>query len=225
MIKFHSLTDKKLFLRELSENALATSIDASFKPSDEQVALMKSNRLLKYFRKPCKNFRDTNYATSRGVKVFKKAVSNKKFNTSMATFLVQADAAIPTSLDDKFKLIQVLTSISTHVLIENQYYHTLLEHEELKNLTVCVIVELQAISNKLLICERLDAFQLNLLFRLTSTKALIKAFAEKYNEPIDGISILWEATKGSLVKIGKREVNDDFYTQLLANLKDSLKID
>jgi hypothetical protein len=82
------------------------------------------------------------------------------------------------SIFDLAEILKAITSAKTHSFIELEYFMPLLEEVDYWEFLDEILPALDAIEKKLWLSERLDDRDLEVLFRLTEKKELIKALAE-----------------------------------------------
>jgi hypothetical protein len=202
-MKFKSTTDVKLFLIDAGRLDLIDSVDESYSPDEELIeAFLKKRRQLvdkiKDFRKSQQakqSWRHNRKKYMDGIKDFHKSTDGKRFHRNLARFLVSrvSDENFNNQdLNNKVHLytyegLKALSSIRTHLYIENEYYKPLMESlyfDEISNLMIKTFIdcELNFLENK-----PISDDNYNLMLESIDTKILAEEISFFYNLEKDNI--------------------------------------
>jgi hypothetical protein len=207
-MKFSNRLDLELFLSEVDQLDLLGQVNESYQPSDELQELFIKRRkplvgAIKDFRRSQKTkeaWKKSRWKFMKGIKRFHNSTEGKRFHRNMARFLSsryfhptlrsiigrdqdQSDKESrhvkeDLSIFDLAEILKAITSAKTHSFIELEYYMPLLEEVDYWEFLDEILPALDAIEKKLWLSERLDDRDLEVLFRLTEKKELIKALSE-----------------------------------------------
>jgi hypothetical protein len=236
-VKFASDLDAQLFLMEIGETSI-TEATKELEPTDEQMGTFISRRkalegLIKSHRKSQiqkGNWRKNRTKMMKGIKAFHKSTEGKRFHRNLGNFLATRMTSHDTGrsslrTNEDFEHLKALNSAKTHLYIELEYYHQVYEQVELEEFALDYAYELfRSIEKKILNDTKLSESEIQFLFDITESTALIKSFAEKSGKSIDDVEGLWKETKQELIKKGKNEDDEGFYPTLVTILKNKLKL-
>ena len=207
-MKFRDKLELEIFLTEIDRSDLISQTDENFVPTQEmEEAFIKRRKpltgALKNFRRSQQTkeqWRKNRWGFMKGIKKFSRSVEGKRFHRNLGRFL-STRYFHPTmksiiSLDredsgkesghvregltifDLAEILKAINSAKTHMLIELEYYMPLLEEIDYWNFLDEILPALDVIEKKLWLSEKLNNQDLEVLFRLTEKKELIKALAE-----------------------------------------------
>lgn len=230
MIKFHSLVDKKLFLRELGEYDLASSIVEDYQPTDEMynsfIAKRRKDRGLKDHRKSQMGkaqWRGSRHNIMRGIKAYHKSTEGKRFHRNLADYVLRGKNDKLSSLLTYEALVS-LNSAKTHLILEANYYHSQLEQSSLEYFIECVINEFPKIEYKIYKNEAFNDYEESFVLSLVETNEVIKSLANTSGRSFAEVETMWKSLKQALIDKGHDESDDDFYAILVTAIKKGLDI-
>jgi hypothetical protein len=211
----------ELFLSEIGQLDLLGQVDESYQPSEELLELFIKRRkplvgAIKDFRRSQKTkeaWKKSRWKFLRGMKRFHNSTEGKRFHRNMSRFLSsryfhptmksiinrdreQSDKESrhvkeDLNIFDLAEILKALTSSKTHMLIELEYFMPLTEEVEYWSFLDEILPALDVIEKKLWLSERLDDWDLEVLFRLTEKKELIKALVESSGIEYKAIEEAW----------------------------------
>jgi hypothetical protein len=238
-VKFHTESDVLLFLADLGElQAMSENLEA-FEPTNEQMGtfLKKRDRLesaLKNHRKSQiqkGNWRKNRSKMMKGIKSFHKSVTGKRFHRNLGNFLATRltgsdyGRSNNSSTNENIEFLKSLNSAKTHLYIELGYYHQVYEQVELEDFTFNYAYSLfRTIETKMLNDTKLTENEIQFLFDITETAAVVKSFADKSGRDVEEVEELWSSIRNGLLKAGKSEEDDGFYKMLVGILKKQLNL-
>lgn len=138
-MKFKELKDAHLFLLELGKtNLIETVKENDWIPSKDLVELFIKGRRaiipkLKDFRKSQTtkaSWRKNRNSMMAGIKSFHKSTKGKQFHRSLGRYLatrIAKSGRFTEHYEEKYEALKGLSSLRTHIYIENGYYKTLEE--------------------------------------------------------------------------------------------------
>lgn len=221
-MKFSNRLDLELFLSEVGQLDLLDKVDESYQPSAELLELFIKRRkplvgAIKDFRRSQKTkeaWKNSRWKFLRGMKRFHNSTEGKRFHRNMSRFLstryfhptMKSVINLDREQDDKesrhvkedlsiFDLAEILKAIlssKTHSLIELEYFLPLEEEVEYWEFLDTILPMLDHVEKSLWLGNRLDENDLEVIFRLTEKKELIKSFAESCNYEYDKIKKIWD---------------------------------
>jgi hypothetical protein len=140
MLKFRLLEDLHRFLLEINHTSMINEVkDLSFEPTKEMMELFIKSRKsiipkLKSFRKSQDakaDWRKNRYARMKGIKKFHASTEGKKMHRMLARFLATRDSRSslykresyePHLMGEVSETLKALSSLNTHLYIEQEYY-------------------------------------------------------------------------------------------------------
>jgi len=146
-------------------------------------------------------WRRNKWSFMRGIKRFSKSTEGKRFHRNLGRFLStryfhptmksiisldreddgkenRHDVQEELNIFDLAEVLKAVTSVKTHLFIELERYFPLQEEVEYAEMLDVVLPALDCIEKKLWLSEKLNNQDLEVLFRLTDKKELIKALSE-----------------------------------------------
>ena len=239
-MKFNSINDAKMFLLEVGES-LSKYTDSeleNFQPAQEMVEGLFISRRgvesgIRNYKKSSDMkamWRKNRHKFMSGIKAFHSSTKGKQFHRKLGRFLATR------MFDDKTLLSNVsfyercedlksLNSAKTHLFIECEFYHPLVEQIELETIVTDYSIRLfNDIESKILYNQELNEDETDFLLDIVETSALIKSFAEKTGKSEAEIETMWQDIKSGLIKSGKKESDESFYALLVTALKNKLNL-
>ena len=243
-MKFHTKLDVQRFLVEVNRIDLLGEAEKDFKPTNELIGtfIRKRQRLisgLKDFRKSQDSksmWRRYRADIMRGIKRFHKSTEGKRFHRNLGRFIagrtfMSGPSGIANSMKreslnilEKADIIKALYSVSSHLMIELEYFHPVSIQVGLEHFVNQHITEIHSVVNKVLKDENLTDENRSLILLLTEATAIIKSFAKKSGKSEDEVEKIWKEIKSQLKSKGKVESDKDFFQNLVGILKIRLRV-
>jgi len=207
-MKFSNRLDLELFLSEVGRLDLLGQVNEDYQPSEDILELFVKRRkplvgAIKDFRKSQKTkeaWKKGRWNFMKGIKRFHNSTEGKRFHRNLGRFLstryfhptLRSIIGVDKDQGDKesrhvkenlsiFELAEILKALSsakTHSFIELEYFFPLEEEVDYWEMLDEILPSLDRIEKKLWLDQRLDEKDLEVIFRLTEKKELIKALAE-----------------------------------------------
>lgn len=136
-MKFKDLKDAHLFLIEINKTSLMETVkDYTWSPPSELISeYVKARRSiipgLKDFRKSQiakENWRKNRNSMMKGIKSFHKSTKGKQFHRSLGRYLatrISKSGRFKDRYEEKYDTLKSISSLRTHIYIENGYYKSL----------------------------------------------------------------------------------------------------
>lgn len=203
-IKFHNIIDLHHFLVEVDKiDLISEAKDLSFPIQEDMIELFIQRR--KGVISKLKNFRKSQSAKSAwrgnrrkymsGIKSYHSSTQGKRHHRAMGRFLATRNTRDNSykreSLDNVdliceiSELLKALSSLRTHLYIENEYYHPVDEQIEFELLMEDIVDKTILIERKIVMSESLNEDDLNLLIDLTSIEVLSEELKTTIHENIN----------------------------------------
>lgn len=206
-MKFSNKLDIELFLTEIDRIDLLGKVDESFVPTPEmEESFIKRRKplsgALKDFRKSQSTkgeWRKNRPGFMKGINRFHKSTEGKRFHRNLGRFLSSRyfhprlkgvvkddqEGSMSTgrteeslSVFDLAEVLKAITSIRTHCFIELEYFHPLQEELDYEDFLEEILPALIYIEKKLWANEKLNGYDIELLFRLVDKKEMANAMAD-----------------------------------------------
>jgi hypothetical protein len=189
-MKFINDDDAKLFLIEVGRIEEAVSATKSYEPTEELVEELVKKRKsligsLKDHRKgqlAKSAWRANRHKMMRGIKAYHRSTEGKRFHRNLGTFLAtrinhKNRKNETLSGSQLCETLKALSSARTHMYIECEYYHQVLEQAELEEFVFNYAAPmLKTIEEKVIDRVNLDEDELSFLLDITEEKAMIEVF-------------------------------------------------
>lgn len=234
-MKFASLQAKQEFLSEIERLDLLAVISETWEPSAEmeELFIRKRKKLvpkLKDFRKSQDTksaWRGNRWKYLSGLRTFHSSTLGKRFHRELGRFL-STRCTGNEAYDDVTAFVKATSSAVTHLHIENEYYHPLMEQIEFEVFYEVLYDALREIEHKA-ICEgfaSFDADDIDFLIRITENAAQIKSFAEISGKTEQEVEKYWDEAKASVkLEYGKDEEDSGFWSLVVGIVKHRCGLD
>lgn len=226
-MKFLNRLDLELFLSEVDRLDLLGQVDENYQPPDELLELFIKRRkpltgAIKSFRRSQntkEQWRKNRWKFMQGIKRFHSSTQGKRFHRNLGRFLssryfnptLRSIVSQDREQDDKesrhvkeelsvydlAEIIKALLSCKTHALIELEYFLPLEEEVSYWELLDVLLPGIDKIEKSLWLGHRLNEDDLELIFRLTNEKELVKSFAEACKVDVKFMEDVWNEFKNN----------------------------
>lgn len=189
MMKFLTDDDAKMFLIEIGKFNEAVNADKNYQPVEEEIKslIKKRDGLMSHMKDHRKGqdtkaqWRKNRHKMMRGIKSYHRSTEGKRFHRNLGNFLAtrlfRKDEGISGAA--LYEAAKAVTSARTHLYIELQYYHQLMEQYEVEALIERAIPILTAIESKIISGEKdLSEDEQLFLMDVIEEQALKRAFSE-----------------------------------------------
>lgn len=247
-MKFSNKLDLELFLSEVDRLDLLGQVDESFDPSQELLELFIKRRkplvgAIKDFRRSQstkEQWRQKRWRFMKGIKRFHNSVKGKRFHRNMGRFLStryfhpQMKSIIGDDQEssmqgsrmkeglniyDLAEILKAINSAKTHIFIELERYFPLQEEIEYWEMMDEIFPGIDRVEKRLWLGEELEKEDLEILFRLTEKKELVKAFAESCNFDCEKIENFWDEFEEK----NKDKLDEDVYIDLIGFIWENIE--
>lgn len=190
-MKFINDDDAKLFLIEVGKLEEAVSATKDYEPQIDLIEELVRKRQsligsLKDHRKgqdAKASWRANRAKMMKGIKAYHRSTEGKRFHRNLGTFLATRiiDRSKPfiesVPYSQLCETLKALSSARTHMYIELEYYHQVLEQAELEEFVFNYAAPiLKKIEEKIIDRVSLDEDEMSFLVDITEEKALTEAF-------------------------------------------------
>ena len=217
-MKFLTEIDKQLFDLELKVSGL--TIDEFIKRRKQRIKRLKDFRRKQNTKSQWRKLRPE---MLKGIRKFHKSTRGKAFHRDLGRYLATKDFS--TLSYESYELVKPLSSVLTHASIEFDYYFPI-EDDYIDYFTFFDFLceEVTTILKDVRV-RTLNEDQIDFLYRIVETNALIKSFAKKSGKSEEEVDKLWGEIKQELKNSGRKETDKNFYAILVGTLKKRLKMD
>ncbi len=237
-MRLRNPSDKAMFLADTGRLDLLSSLDITEDISTELYEDFIKRRKpltagLVNFRKSQQTkqgWRSSRYKHLRGIHKFHRSIEGKRFHRGLSRFLAThitrthgstSKSLRGESLDAlQCETLKGLSSLRTHLYIENDYYMPLQENIEFVSFLEYSIPLLNNIELKIFhdATAELTEDETELLLRLCDEKELCKSFAELFEEITpDKVFDTYKAIQGRMLSEGSSLDETSFYSRLVEN--------
>jgi hypothetical protein len=237
-MKFSSTLDVQTFLIEIKCFDKLSTVDESYKPTDEELSSFIKNRSplvgkLKNYRKSANskaNWRENRTKMMKGIKAFHRSTDGKRFHKRLGRFLAtrlfrskETNESAYEGLLTKQGYLKGLASAKQHLLVELEYFHQIQEQVELEEFLVdYAFPYFHRIEEKIISGNDLSEDEESFLFDISDTNAVMQKVSEIYKKEFAEIENLWNSISSDLNKAGIAISATEYYPMLIEKLKETL---